>query len=155
MPSHTPNTQRGRPLQPWMSSMPSRGKDVPSMDSEVKQKSLQMTKWTSQESSRRIVRTNGSFKNQNIFSKELVNYADIQNTIVILFMIKIHNLFKWPNNFSIDEITPFSNIRRWFPNTARNVLSFCVIKSKITLGIAYQYRTKLVIDIFQIHQMCP
>ena len=36
MPSPTPNTPRGRLSPLWMSSMPSRDKDVPSTDSEVK-----------------------------------------------------------------------------------------------------------------------
>merc|ERR1712203_462000 len=36
-PSPTPNTPRGRPSPPWMWSMPSRGRDAPSTDSEVKQ----------------------------------------------------------------------------------------------------------------------
>ena len=36
MPSPTPNTPRGRLSPPWMLSMPSRGKDAPCTDSEVK-----------------------------------------------------------------------------------------------------------------------
>merc|ERR1712154_381944 len=66
MPSPTPSTPRGRPSPPWTSSTLSRGRDVPSTDSAVKQPTS-----TPDRQQQFYLKQHGFFQSQHIVYSEI------------------------------------------------------------------------------------